>query len=140
MSRPIRQQSIQGASAVTQGEAFAAKGHNSLGLFVVAQGLDTAGGDVFTVRLEVEGPEGEWSPIYDYSGTVIGELTGSEAVDVDSDGSTYNAFTAVHGVPAPSIRANLTDYTDGGSGFTIDAYVLGAGNAGTGSAFLSGSV
>lgn len=111
------------------------------GLQVVADGLNTAGGDAFTVRLEVEGEDGEWSPILDESdASVIGEITETDVEDVDGDGSTYNGFVRLHGLPAPSVRANLTTYTNSGSGFTVHAYVIGAGNAGTGSAYLSGSV
>ncbi|MFA9516574.1 hypothetical protein ACERIT_05055 [Halopenitus sp. H-Gu1] len=141
MSRPILQESITGASAAVQGEEFAGKGHVTWGLQVVAEGLNTAGGDAFTVRLEVEGENGEWSPVLDESdASVLGEITEPDVVDVDGDGTTYNGFVRVHGLPAPSVRAHLSTYTDGGSGFTVDAYVMGAGNAGTGSAYLSGSI
>lgn len=142
MSRPIRQQSISAATtAPTRGEEFAGKGHVTWGVQVVAEGLNTAGGDAFTVRLEVGGEEGEWSPILDESdASVLGEITESDVVNVNGDGSRYTGLVRIHGLPAPSVRANLTDYVDGGSGFTVDAFVLGAGNAGTGSAYLSGSV
>lgn len=137
MSRPYREKSLDAATATGPGEEHAGKGHVTLGLFVVADGLNTGGGDAFTVRLEVEGPEGEWSPILDESdGTVLGELTEAETNDVDGDGTTFNAFTRIHGVPAPSVRANMTAYTDGGSGFTVDAYVHAANNGGTGSDYL----
>lgn len=136
MSRPYREKSLDAVTTTGPGEGYAGKGHVTLGLFVVANGLNTGGGDAFTVRLEVEGPEGEWSPIYDDSGNILGELTATEAVDVDGDGTTYNAFIRIHGVPAPSVRANLTTYTDGGSGFTVDAYVHAANSGGTGHEYL----
>ena len=139
MSRPVLQKSISATSTATQGEEFAGKGHVTWGLQVVADGLDSAGGDAFSVRFEVEGQEGEWSPVLDESNaSVIGKITETDVVDVDGDGSTYNGFVRIHGLPAPSVRAHLTNYTDSGSGFTVSAYVMGAGYSGSGSAYLSG--
>lgn len=146
MSRPIRNESLQGSDSTGPGEGHQAKGHNSLGLFVVAENLDTAN-DTLDVRLEAEGPDGEWSPLRDESGTLVGTLSVADFEDVDGDGTTYNAMLFIHGVPAPSVRANVTGFTDASdSGTTpvadlsVDAYVLAANNAGTGSDYLSGSV
>jgi len=140
MSRPIIQKSVEGATAATQGEGFAAKGHTSQGLFVVADGLDTAN-DTLDVRFEVEGPDEEWSPLRDKNGTLAGTLSVSNYTDVDGDGTTYNAMLYVHNVLAPRIRANVTSFTDSaGSNPSVDAYVLAANNAGTGSQYLTGSV
>jgi len=137
VSRPIIQKSIDGASADTQGEGFAAKGHTSHGLFVVANGLDT-GTDTLEVRLEMEGPKGEWSPVRDKDGTLVGTLSVSDFTDADGDGTTYNAMLYIHNVPAPRIRANITSFTDSsGSNLSVDAYVLAANNAGTGHGFHS---
>jgi hypothetical protein len=137
MSRPLIQASVEDADSPVAGEAHSAKGHTALGLFVVAEGLDTAI-DTVDVRLEVEGPDGEWSPIYDEDGTLVGELTVSEFVDVDSDGTTWTAMLYVHNVPAPRIRANITSFTDSsGSDLSVDAYVLAANNSGTGHEFHS---
>lgn len=136
MSRPYRELSVDGATGTGPGEEHAGKGHVTLGLFVVASNLDSAN-DSLTVRLEVEGPDGEWSPIRDKDGTVIGELTQSEFEDVDGDGTTFNSFLYVHGVPAPSVRANVTSFTDAAGGdLSVDAYVHAANNGGTGSDYL----
>lgn len=140
MSRPIRNLSLSGSTSAGAGEGHGAKGHNSLGLFVVAKNLDTAN-DTLDVRLEAEGPDGEWSPLRDESGTLVGTLSVGDFTDVDGDGTTYNAMLFIHGVPAPRIRANITSYTDSsGSDLSVDAFVLAANNGGTGSAYLSGSI
>lgn len=139
MSRPIRAQSLSGASTTVAGEAHSAKGHTSLGLFAVAEGLDTAN-DTLDIRLEVEGPDGEWSALRDGTGALVGSLSVDEFEDVDGDGTTYTAMLFVHGVPAPSVRANITAFNDtSGSGLTADAYVLAANNWGRGSEYLTGS-
>lgn len=140
MSRPIKAQSIAGATSPGVGEGHQAKGHVTQGLFVVANGLDTAN-DTLDVRLEVEGPDGEWTPMRDESGALVGTLSVADFEDVDGDGTTFNAMLYVHGVPAPRVRANVTSLTDSsGSDLSVDAYVLAANNAGTGSQYLSGSV
>lgn len=140
MSRPIRKQSLSGATSTGAGAGHSAKGHVSQGLFVVADGLDTAN-DTIDVRLEVEGPDAEWTPIRSESGALVGTLSVADFEDVDGDGTTFNAMLFIHGVPAPRIRANITSFTDSsGSDLSVDAYVLAANNAGTGSAYLSGSV
>lgn len=135
MSRPIRKQSHSAATAAGAGESHAAKAHNSLGIFVVAANLDTAN-DTLDVRLEAEGPDGVWSPIKNESGTQVGALSVSDFVDVNGDG-TYTAMLYVHGVPAPSIRANITALTDSATGTSstdldVDTYVMAANNGGTG--------
>ena len=77
----------------------------------------------------------------DKDGTVVGTLSVSDFTDVNGDGTTYNAMLYVHNVPAPRIRANVTSFTDSaGSDLSVDAYVLAANNAGTGSQYLTGSV
>lgn len=135
MSRPFRKQSHTGATTTGAGTPHAAKGHNSLGLFVVADNLDTAN-DTLDVELQVEGPEGEWSPIRNESGTKVGVLTASDFTDVDGDGTQFNAMLYVHGVPAPSVRAKITALTDSaGSDLSVDTYVIGTGNGGTGHAY-----
>jgi len=93
------------------------------------------------IRLEVEGPDGEWSPVKDKDGALVGTLSVGDFTDVDGDGTAYNAMLYVHNVPAPRIRANITSFTDSsGSDLSVDAYVLAANNAGTGSQYLTGSV
>ena len=140
MSRPLIQASVEGANSPVAGEAHSGKGHTALGLFVVAQGLDTAN-DTLDVRLEMEGPKGEWSPVRDKDGTVVGTLNVSDFTDIDGDGTTYNAMLYVHNVPAPRIRANITSLTDSsGSDLSVDAYVLAANNTGAGSQYLSGKI
>lgn len=138
MARPFQRQTLDAATATGAGTIHHAKGHNTVGLFVVARNLDTAN-DTLTVQLEaaVEDVD-EWTPILDGAGTKKGELTVTEFVDDDGDG-TYAAFMYIHGVPSPRLRANITAFTDASdSGTTpnadlsVDAYILGTNRSGTG--------
>lgn len=132
MSRPIRKQSHVDAQATGPGEAHGAKGHNSLGLLVVAKSADTVN-DTVDVRLEVEGADGEWAPIHDKDGNQVGSLTIADLTNADGSAND-KGFLYVHGVPAPRVRANITGFTDaGGEGdLAVDTYILGANNGGTG--------
>lgn len=138
MSRPIKKQSHEGAQSTGAGESHRAKGHNSVGLFVVVENLDAAN-DTVDVELQVEGPDGEWAPIRDGSGAQVGEITTSEFAN--EEGSVNDtAMVYVHGVPAPKLRANITGFNDaGGEGdLAVDTYVLAANNGGTGFEYESG--
>lgn len=127
MSRPIAKTSISEATATEEGEAFATKGHNSLGLFVLARNLDTAN-DTLEVELQVSFAGDEWAGIVSAGGDKPKLLEG-DFKDPDSDGN-YAGFLYVHGVPAPEIRAAITSFTDNAdSDLEVDAYVHATGNA-----------
>jgi hypothetical protein len=133
MSRPIRAQTLSGATSPGTGEKVETKGHNSLGLFVVADSLDT-GSDTLEVRLEVQVAD-EWSPVRDSSGTIVVSLSASDFEDPDGNG-TFAAFEYAHGVPAEFARANATSLSDSAGGdLSVDAYVMGANWNGPGREF-----
>ena len=140
MSRPFSKQSHSGAQSTGAGEGHSAKGHNSLGLFVVAENLDTAN-DTVDVELQAEVADGEWAPIHNEDGTQVGQLTVSEFGN-ESGSSNSTALLFIHGVPAPRMRAVITGFNDasGDGDLSVDTYVLGTNNAGTGSQYLTGSV
>lgn len=135
MSRPIREQSHAGATTTGPGDPHSAKGHNSLGLFVVAKSLDTAN-DTLDVELQVEVADGEWAPIHNESGTKVGQITVTEFSN-EAGSANNTALLYVHGVPAPRVRANITAITDAANGdLSVDTYVLAANNGGTGHEYL----
>ncbi|AGC34492.1 hypothetical protein HVTV-2_gp124 [Haloarcula virus HVTV-2] len=124
MGRPIRAEALTGATSATAGDRVQTKGHNSLGLYVVAENLDTAN-DTLDVRAEMQ-VAGEWSAVRDASGTVVLSLSTSDFEDPDGNG-TYAAFVFAHGVPAEFLRARITSFTDNANGdLSVDAYVMGA--------------
>lgn len=139
MSRPFRAQSHDAATSAGAGESHESKGHNSLGLFVVARNLDDAN-DSLTVRVEGSptGEGGEWATIdTKQGGTKTQRLTVdlNDMEDTDGDG-TFVGFVYAHGVPAEYLRANITSFTDSSGGdLEVDSYIMGANNGGTGHAF-----
>lgn len=139
MSRPIRKQSHDAATAAGAGEVHKSKAHNSVGLFVVAQNLDSAN-DTLTVQVEGSptGSNGEWATIdTKQGGTKTQRLTVdiSDMEDTDGDG-TYVGFVYAHGIPVEWLRVNVTTFTDAANGdLTVDTYITGVGNAGTGHGF-----
>lgn len=132
MSRPIAKTSHSGAQSTGAGEGHEAKGHVTIGLFVVAYSLDTAN-DTVDVQLEVEVADGEWAPIHDEDGNQVGTISVADFGN-EAGSSNNTALIKVHGVPAPRVRANITGFNDaGGEGdLSVDTYVLAANNAGTG--------
>ena len=132
MARPFQHKSLDAATSTGAGTVHHSKGHNTLGLFVVARNLDSAN-DTLTVQIEA-GLEhvDEWAPIHGGAATKKGELTITELVDADGDG-TYSGFMYIHAAPAPRVRARITSLTDAaGADLEVDAYVLGTNRAGTG--------
>lgn len=141
MSRPFRAQSHDAATSAATGEPHRTKGHNTLGLFVVARNLDSSN-DTLGVRVEASPTEGqdEWATIDTKQGgggskTTRLSMDTNDMEDTAGDG-TYVGFLYAHGVPAEYVRANITDFTDNsGSDLEVDTYIVGANNGGTGHAF-----
>jgi len=140
MSRPFRAKSHDAVSSTGSGESHETKGHNSLGLFVVARNLDT-GTDTLNVRVEASPTNlgDEWATIdtVQGGGTTTTRLTvdTNDFEDTDGDG-TYVAYIYAHGVSVEYVRANITSFTDSaGSDLEVDTYIMGANNGGTGHAY-----
>lgn len=128
MSRPIAKESISQAAGTVDGEPFATKGHNSLGLFVLARNLDTAN-DTLEVELQASFAGDEWAGVVSAGGDKP-KLVEGDFKDPDGDGN-YAAFLYAHGVPAPEVRASIISLTDSANGdLEVDAYVHATGNAG----------
>jgi len=139
MARPFQEQSLDSAASTGPGSAYGSKGHNTLGLYVIARNLDPTNDDL-TVRLEAgieDGitESGEFATIRESGGTEECILNASDFTDISGDG-TYAAFLYVHAVPAPRMRANITTFNDAANGdLSVDAYVLGTNRSGSGKDF-----
>lgn len=121
MSRPIEKQSVSGQSSTGAGEAFSMKGHDSVGLALDTANVDTAN-DTLTVRLEAK-VGGTWMAVKDAAGNAV-EITESDVVD-------GSLLVFAPGFAATEVRANVTSFSDAsGSDLSVDAWVLGTGNAG----------
>lgn len=132
MSRPLKKQTHSGATSTGASEPWASKGHNSLGVQVTANNLDQSN-DTLSVRLEVApDSSGPWTTIDTRSGGNVNTrlvIAANDMDDVDGDGN-YGGFLYAHGVPAPYIRVNITEFTDDSGGdLAVDTYVYATNNA-----------
>jgi hypothetical protein len=124
MGRPIRAETLSGATSTTAGDSVQTKGHNSLGLYVIAENLDSSN-DTLEVRAEIE-VAGEWASVRDGTGTVVLSVSTSDFEDPGGNG-TSSAFVFAHGIPAEFLRARVTSFTDNAGGdLSVDAYIMGA--------------
>lgn len=141
MSRPFRAKSHDAVTSSGVGESYDSKGHNSIGLFVVARNLDTAN-DTLDVRVEGAPTDGqsEWATIDTKQGgggskTTRLSMDVNDFEDTAGDG-TYVGFLYAHGIPVEFLRVNITTLTDNAnSDLEVDTYIMGANNGGTGHAF-----
>lgn len=142
MPRQHKCRSINEATGTTQGEVFQSRGHNSIGLFVIARNLDPAN-DTVEVKLEASHTD-ENMASYEHGavrrpgGVGASEEVGideSEVSDVDGDG-TYSGFVYAHGVPAEHFAATLTSFTDNaGADLEVDAWLYFGNWSGPGREF-----
>lgn len=124
MSRPIRGTTLSGATSAKAGDSVNLNGHNSVGLVVEADNLDT-GSDTLSVQVEARVGD-EWAVLRDDSGTTALTISTSEMDDPESNGN-YAGFVFIHGVPVNEVRARITSFTDSaGSDLKVDAYITGA--------------
>lgn len=142
MARPQRVKSIDAVTSATAGEAFETKGHNSLGVFVVARGLDTAN-DTVEGRLEaVLSPDNGTEHTAVIKNVETGNdftFSGSDLEDQDGDG-TYSLFAYAHGPPVEKVRVNITSFTDNAGGdLEVDAWIFASNWGGPGHYFEDGS-
>lgn len=134
MSRPLKKQSVSGATSTTKGSEHFVKAHTKLGLYVVADNLDTAN-DTLTVRLEAgldtdnsDGTIDQWAEIVDEAGNKA-EVTASDFSDPDGDGN-FAVFFVMDDIPAEIVRANVSSFTDSSGGdLSVDAHIYTGGNA-----------
>lgn len=125
MGRPVRGTTLSGATAAGAGDLVQLKGHNSVGLFVEAQNLDTAN-DTLDVQLEAR-VANEWTSVRDDSGSKALTVTTTEFEDPDGDG-TFAAFVFIHGVPADEVRARITSFNNASADgdLSVDVYIMGS--------------
>lgn len=127
MTRPIEKKSLHEAAAAADGDSLRTLGHKEIGLFVVAQNLDSAN-DTLAVRVEgaVRTENGKvWAPMGD-------------SEDITADGfsdrgeGVFAAYTKYRGLAINEVRAAVTDFSDGsGDGdLSVDAFILLNGDAG----------
>jgi hypothetical protein len=123
MPRQHKCRSVDSATSTTEGTAHASRGHNSIGLFVIAKNLDTSN-DTLEVVLDAvhtdENASGEKTgPVRRSDGgpgstSRVGVNT-SDFADPDGNG-TYSVFAYAHGVPAEHFAARVSSFTDNANG------------------------
>lgn len=124
MSRPVKEKSVDAATATGAGGEMNPGGRITLSLFVAVGGTLDTSNDTLDVQLEVSMDGNNWTPLRDESGSQIGSVSAS---DFSSDQAAY---VTVHGVAAQYVRANLTGYADSANGDlgSVDAYVSASSN------------
>jgi len=130
MPRQHKCRSVNAATGTTNGDTFESRGHNSVGLFVIARNLVPAN-DTLEVVLDAvhtaEGLTGEEKGPVRRSGTVGGSdrvgVDQTEMSDPDGNG-TYSGFVFVHGVPAEHFAARVSSFSDAANGdLEVDAWI-----------------
>lgn len=127
MARPFSEQVLSGETTATVSPATKTNGHNSLGMFIKLNSVDSAN-DTVDASLEV-------SPVE--SGDVWAtprDMTGNTATTTVSDADANDGVLLyVHGCPAARARIELTSVNDAASGdLTVDGWLLFANNSGRG--------
>lgn len=132
MARPHKCRSINDATEATIGDAFESRGHNSVGLFVIAENLEP-NNDSVTVVVDA-GHDSDSDDQVEFAGPArqVGSGPGntqqfgideSDMSDPDGD-ETYSVFIYAHGMPLEFARARLSDYTDdSGSDLSVTAWL-----------------
>jgi len=122
MPRQHKCLSVDSATSTVHGEVFESRGHNSVGLFVVARNLDPAN-DTVEVVLEASHTDESMSS-YEHGavrrpgapgGSNVVGINASELSGRHGDG-TYSGFAYAHGVPAEHFSAHITSFTDNANG------------------------
>lgn len=133
MTRQHKCRSINDATGATNGTDFESRGHNSIGLFVIAENLDS-GNDTLEVvvdaahEAEADGNERQYAGPALQSGTGPGKtqrlgLDETDLADPDGDG-TYTGFVYGHGVPAEHFRARIVSFSDSADAdLTVSAWL-----------------
>jgi|AntRauMinimDraft_2_1070382.scaffolds.fasta_scaffold01628_2 hypothetical protein len=127
MSRPIAERSHDGATSTGPGEELRTGGHGTVGLYVVAVGLDP-GSDTLDVRVEGSMSQEHYAPLNSGAPATSNSVSVSvdDFVQSEEDGNVYVAFVSDHNFPIDSIRANITSYSSTG-GAEVSTYVSTSG-------------
>lgn len=123
MPRQHKCRSVDSATSTVEGSTFESRGHNSVGLFVIAKNLDT-GSDTLEVVLDAVHTDENTSsektgPVRRNDGGPGGttRIGVNESDFADPDGNdTYAAFAYAHGVPAEHFAARVSSFTDSANG------------------------
>lgn len=131
MSQPYSHTSHDEVSSAGPGDEWMTKGHNSLGLGIIASNLSPST-DTLEARLEVyvgDDENGGWAPVRNPNGNLRGELVAGDLYQ--NDDGDYVGFLYIHGVPSEKVRVNITGFTDNASNdLVVSTFVSGTGNAG----------
>jgi len=118
MARPFRKLSLSGVASVKSGDSQKTKGHDSIGLYAAANGLEPAS-DTLEIALQ-GGVENYWANIE--------TLTQSDFTEVDG---VYTASRNLKGIAVERVRASILGINDAaGDDLEVDVFVLGTNNAG----------
>ena len=126
MAKGKRFQSIAEATSAVSGDGTKTAGHPFIGLFVVANNLDTAN-DTLSVKGEVSIDDSHYTSINvgTTGQTDTLSLSASDFEQSDSDSTVYTAFKSVHSVPVEYVRANIDDFVDNAdSDLSVDVYLF----------------
>ncbi|AGM11974.1 hypothetical protein DNAM5_115 [Haloarcula californiae tailed virus 1] len=143
MPRQHKCRSINAATGTTNGDSYESRGHNSVGLFVVARNLDETNDSLEVVLDAVHTDENtsgeEQGPVRRSDGgpgsTSRVGVTAGDLGDPGGDG-TYSGFAYAHGVPAEHFAARITEFTDNaGSDLEVDAWLYFGNWSGPGREF-----
>ena len=121
MPRQHKCRTINDATGTTEGSDFESRGHNSVGLFVIAENLDP-NNDTLTVVVDAAHEAEADGEGRQYGGPALQVGTGpggtqefglneTDLADPDGDG-TYTGFVYAHGIPAEHFRARISEFTD----------------------------
>jgi len=133
MPRQHKCRTINDATGTTAGSDFESRGHNSVGMFVIAENLDPSN-DTLTVVIDAAHEADADGEGRQYGGPILQSGTGpgsthklgldeSDLSDSDGDG-TYSGFVFAHGIPAEHFRGRITDFEDNaGSDLNVRAWL-----------------
>jgi len=137
MPRQHKCRSINDATGTAVGSDFESRGHNSIGLFVIAENLDSANDTLEVVvdaahEAEADGADRQYAGPALQSGSGPGStqklgLNETDLADPDGDG-TFTGFVYGHGIPAEHFRARISSFTDSANGDLVVSAWLYFGN------------
>lgn len=124
MPRPIKEKSLENATATGAGTPLEIAGRITVSLFVVTDVDPTT----LDVELEVSMDGTNFSSYQDAGGNQEGAVVTADFDDPDGNGE-YAAFVTVHGLAAQYVRPRITGYGTAGN---VDVWVSATGKQGSG--------
>lgn len=122
MTRPVKEDSISGATSATAGSKLETAGRFTVSMWVVANSGDTAN-DTVDVDLEVSMDGTNWTKPRDEDGNIVGQLTAADLEDPDGNGNSAGLIK-VHGLAAQYVRPRITTLADSANGdLSVDVVV-----------------